>query len=78
MTIQNSLVYCPRCKSNRLGKSVNSDGPFTCAVCGCPDTEAPIDLRMHEEVKRRHRAAERAGKPIKPRGMYKRGGIITR
>lgn len=72
MPIHNELRYCPHCKSNRLGKSVNSDGPFACAVCGCSDTQAPIDLRMHEEVKRRHNAAERAGKPIRARGMYRR------
>lgn len=74
MTIQNLLVYCPHCKSNRLGKSAG-DGPFTCAVCGCPDTQAPVDLRMHEETRRRHLAAARAGKPIKARGMYKRSGV---
>lgn len=76
MTIHNALRYCPHCKSNRLGKALNA-GPYVCAVCGCPDTDAPIDLRMHEETRRRHRAALRAGRPIKPRGMYRRGGIIA-
>lgn len=71
MTIHNELRYCPHCKSNRLGKSTD-DGPYVCAVCGCPDTEAPVDLRMNREVARRHLAAARAGKPIKARGTYKR------
>lgn len=76
MTIHNELRFCPHCKSNRLGKSDGS-GPYVCAVCGCAETDVPTSLSVHRIIKRRYKVVARAGKPIKARGSYRRGGIIT-